>query len=176
MKLLDPHNIHLLDRTLLDVFKLIVFCTQHLWGSKYPFPHPELTQQPVSSSQRREIQRPRSVLFTSHGYLHMEMSRFSYKCWYCICCSNKSHSTAASLDSALTRRAHEELNPQQQCCELGPLWILQMSADLSSFGEGAAAQIRKSLMFLQRSADNQLSTSGAMRMRTSSLPEELRDQ
>lgn len=49
MKLLDTRNIHLLDRTLLAVFKLIVFCTQHLWGSKYPFPHAELTQQTVSS-------------------------------------------------------------------------------------------------------------------------------
>lgn len=139
MKLLDPHNIHLLDRTLLDVFKLIVFCTQHLFGSKYPFPHAELTQQPVSSSQRREIERPRTVLFTSHRYLHLEVSRFSYKWWYCTCCSNKSHNTAASLDSALTRRAHKELNPHQQCCNLGPLQILQISTDVSSLGTGAAA-------------------------------------
>lgn len=72
-------------------------------------------------------------------YLHLEMSRFSYKYWYCTCCSNKSHSTAASFDSALTRRAHEDLKPHQQCCELGPLQILQISTDASSLGEGAAA-------------------------------------
>lgn len=63
----------------MDVFKLIVFRTQHLWGSKYPFPRAELTQQPVCSSQKREIQRPRRGLFTSYGYLHLEMSGFSYK-------------------------------------------------------------------------------------------------
>lgn len=38
----------------------------------------------------------------------------------------------------------------QPCCELEGLRILQMSTDLSSFGEGAATQLRKSLMFLQQ--------------------------
>lgn len=63
----------------MDVFKLIVLCTPHLWGSEHPFPHAELTQLPVCSSQGREIERPRTVLFTSHGHLHLEMSGFSYK-------------------------------------------------------------------------------------------------
>lgn len=102
MKLLNPRNIHLLDRTLLAVFKLIVFCMQHLWGSKYPFPQLSSPNRLYPAPQRSEIQKPRSALLTSQEYLHLEMSRFRYKCWYSTHCSHKSHSTP-SLDSASAR-------------------------------------------------------------------------
>lgn len=88
---------------------------QDLWGSQYPSSLAELTQQPVSNTQRREIQRPRTVLFTGDGPLHLETSKFSYTFWQCTMCSNKSPSIAASLNRALTRKAHEELNPDKMC-------------------------------------------------------------
>lgn len=170
MKPLDPHNINLFGRTLLDGFKLIVFCTQHLWGSKYAFPHAELTQQPISSSQRRETQRPRTVLFTSHEYFHFETSSLSNKCWYNTCCSNKAHSTTASPGSASKRSQGAELSLAGD--SLDPP---DQHRSVLFCRESCSTGKEEVIFFFQHRAENQICTSRAMRMRTSLLPE-VRDQ
>lgn len=50
----------------MDVLKLTIFCIQHLWRFKHPSPHAGLTQQPVPSTQKREVQRRGTASFTDH--------------------------------------------------------------------------------------------------------------
>lgn len=137
MKLLNPCNSHLPDRTLQAVFKMIVFCMQHLWRSKYPFPQLSSPNRLYPSSQRREIQRPRSALFTSQGYLH----------WKC----QDLGTSVGTAHAAVT-------NPR------APLALTVLQPE-SSQGAESSAQVRKRLMFFQHSEDNQLCTSRAMRVR-----------